>query len=186
MLNEENRTFIFNKIKRERKREMIPTTSTHCENRRTERTRRGRTERTDGRSAPGGASLAALPVWGVLFNWFPTFFNPFEKCILFDPFFIPFQKACFAVFYQLFSMWPVPTRFSTLFPFCPRVSLSETCFQTPRLTMSIKQNQKQSKNVSEYPLFCVQWLLTKAINGSVCQIGRTIPISRQYPKAIST
>ena len=54
--------------------------------------------------------------------------------------------------------------------------------------MSIEQNQnqKQSKNVSVHPLFCVQWLLTKAINGSVLLIGRTIPISWQYPNAIST
>ena len=30
--------------------------------------------------------------------------------------------------------------------------------------MYVKQNQKQSKNVSEYPLFCVQWLLTTVMN----------------------
>ena len=30
--------------------------------------------------------------------------------------------------------------------------------------MYVKQNQNQSKNVSEYPLFCVQWLLTTVMN----------------------
>ena len=54
-------------------------------------------------------------------------------------------------------MWPFPTRFSTLFPFCPCVSLSETCFQTARLTMCIKQNQnEESKNVSLQPCFVVK------------------------------
>ena len=72
-----------------REREMIPTTSTHCENR--------WTERTDGRSAPGGASLAAFHVWGVLFNWFPTFhfFIPLKNASFLTLFFIPFQRACF-------------------------------------------------------------------------------------------
>ena len=141
------------KLKREKEREMIPTTSTHCENRRTERTRRGRKERTDGRSAPGGASLAAFHVWGVLFNWFPTFFNPFEKCILLTLFSFLSKKHVLAMFQPLFSMWPFPTRFSTLFPFCPRVSLPETCFLTPKLTMSIKQNQNQSKMCPCTPCF---------------------------------
>ena len=134
---------------------MIPTTSTQWEQMDGEDR-----ERTDGRSAPGGASLAAFPVWGVLFNWFPTFFNPFEKCILLTLFSFLSKEHVFAVFYQLFSMWPFSTRFSALFPFCPCVSLSETCFQTASLTVVIKQNQKQSKKVSVYPLFCVQWLLT--------------------------
>ena len=148
----------------------------------------------DGRRGRTDAQRLAALRWPrftfgvVLFNWFPTFyFYPFEKCILLTLFFsFLSKKHVFAMFYQLFSMWPFSTRFSALFLYYPRVSLSETCFTTPRLTVSIKQNQKQSKKVSEYPLFCVQWLLTKAINGSVLLIGRTIPISRQYPNAIST
>ena len=91
MLNEENRTFIFNKIKRER--EMIPTTSTHCENRRTdghgedtERTRRGRTD---------AQRLAAL-------RW-PRF--PFGEFYLIDspPFLIPLKNASFLPFFSFLS-----------------------------------------------------------------------------------
>ena len=54
--------------------------SDHIHTLRTDR-RRGhgedteRTEGEDGRSAPGGASLATFPVWGVLFNWFPLSFD---------------------------------------------------------------------------------------------------------------
>ena len=146
------------------------------------------TERTDGRSAPGGASLAAFPVWGVLFNWFPTFFNPFEKCILLTLFSFLSKEHVFAVFYQLFSMWPFSTRFSALFPFCPCVSLSETCFPTTSLTVVIKQNQNQNngqKCVRVPPVLCAV-AINNGNKRSVLLIGRYMPIYWQYPNAIST
>ena len=84
---------LFNK-KREREKWFRPhphTVRTDGQRGRTERTRRGRTD---------AQRLAALrwprfPFWGVLFNWFPTFFLSLWKMHPFDPFFIPFQRACF-------------------------------------------------------------------------------------------
>ena len=71
MLNEENLDYI-NKIKQ---RGVKTIYFDHIHTVRTDG-RRGHgedTERTDGRSAPGGASLATFHVWGVLI---PTFFIP--------------------------------------------------------------------------------------------------------------
>ena len=63
---------------------MIPTTSTHCENGQTDGED---TERTDGRSAPGGASLAAFPVWGFDPFFSPVLFLPFSFTIISDDWF---------------------------------------------------------------------------------------------------
>ena len=67
-------------------------------------------EQTDGQTRRGRTDaqrLAALrwprfTFWGVLFNWFPTFFNPFEKCILLTLFSFLSKKHVFAVFQPLF------------------------------------------------------------------------------------
>ena len=63
------------------------------------------------------------------------------------------------MFHPLFCLRPFSARFSALVPYCPRVSLPGTCFQTVRLTMCIKQNQnEESKKCVCTALFCGEGL----------------------------
>ena len=113
---------LFNK-KRERKREMIPTTSTHCENRRTERTRRGRTD---------AQRLAALRSHGSrlgsFINWSPLSFDlERKKNATFWPFFLSFPKS---MFLPCFNHCSQCDRFQPGFRHCSRFV---PVFLTPRL-----------------------------------------------------
>ena len=114
---------LFNK-KRERKREMIPTTSTHCENRRTERTRRGRTD---------AQRLAALRWPRFPFGEFYLIDPPFDlicsekKNATFWPFFLSFPKS---MFLPCFNHCSQCDRFQPGFRHCSRFV---PVFLTPRL-----------------------------------------------------
>ena len=173
MWNEENRT----KIKRERKREMIPTTSTRSENGRTERT-----EGEDGRTLSAWRRFAGRVSRLGSFN--SHLFIPLKNASFLTLFSFLSKEHVLAVFYQLFSMWPFPTWFSALFPFCPCVSPSETCFQAASLTMHVKaQTVKECVRVPR--VLCA----VAASNGderSVCLIGPSTLFYWQCLDAIST
>ena len=148
--------------------------------------RRGRTERTDGRSAPGGASLATFHVWGVLINWFPTFyFLSLWKMHLFS--FLS-KKHVLAMFQpcsvnnRFYRGFRHCSRFVPVF-LCPRLVSQRPVW--PCMLNKTKTKTMVKKCVRVPPVLCA----VAASNGderSVCLIGRTSLFYRQHPNAIST
>ena len=152
--------------------------------------RGGRKERTDGRSAPGGASLAAFHVWGVLFNWFPTFFIPLiwfgkKKMPLFDPFSFLSKKHVFSVFQPCSDHNRLRPGFRHCSRFVP-------VFLPPRLVSKrsvyqclLNKTKNSPKCVRVPPVLCAM-AINNGDKRSVLLIGRYMPIYWQYPNAIST
>ena len=174
MWNEENRTIFLIK-KRERKREWF---RPHPHAVRTDR-RTERTERTDGRSAPGGASLAAFHVWGVLI---PTF----HLMPPFWPFFIPFQKACFCRVLPTVLNVTVSNQVSGTVPVLPPCFSVRDLFpdgQVDDVYWTKPKTVEESVRIS--PVLCAM-AINNGDKRSVLLIGRYMPIYWQYPNAIST
>ena len=151
-------------------------------------------ERTDGR---GGRKERTLSAWrrfaghvsrlGLFYLIdSPPFFLSLWKMHPFDPFFFPFQKACFG------HVLPTVLNVTVSNPVFGTVPVLSLCFSVRDLFPSGQFNSvywTKPKTVKE----CVRTppvLCAVAINNgdkrSVLLICRYIPISWQYPDAIST
>ena len=157
MLNEENQTFFLIKIKRERH------DSDHIH------TLWEQTDGEDGRTLSAWRRFAGRGSRLGSFN--SHLFYPFDliwkerKMPPTDPFFFPFQKACFCrVSTIVLSINDCHPDFGTV-PVLPPCFSVRDLFPSGQFNSVYWTKPKTVQNVSVHPLFCVQWLLTTVSHG---------------------